>query len=72
MWPTPTPLPPMPTPELLGSLDLEGFTQDFTGGLVQGFNFFDAQPIAAVVWFVILALLILWGITSIRDHLENL
>lgn len=71
MWPTPTPLPPMPTPEFLSNVDVEQIGQDFATGLVQGFNFFDAQDFAGLVWFVLLGLIILFGLMSIRKHLEG-
>lgn len=72
MWPTPTPIPPGPTPVFLGSFDATGFGQSIASGAVQGFNFFDAQPIAGLIWFILLAVVILIGLASIRAHLENL
>jgi hypothetical protein len=72
MWPTPTPIPPAGGPNLLDSLNIDSFGQNVTGGLVQGFNFFDAQPIAGVVWFIFLAFILLFGLMSIRHHLESM
>lgn len=72
MWPTPTPLPPLPTPEFLNNVDVEQFGQDIAMGVVQGFNFFDAQPFAALVWFIVLGLIILFGLMSIRKRLEDM
>lgn len=71
MWPTPTPLPPMPTPEYLGGFNVDQFGQDMATGVVQGWNFFDAQPFAGLVWFVLLGLVILFGILSIRHRLAS-
>lgn len=72
MWPTPTPLPPFPTPEYLGSFDAAAFGQNIAGGVVNGFVVFDAQPIAGLVWFILLALIIILGLMSIRARLEAL
>jgi len=71
-WPTPTPLPPMPTPQFMGNFDAQAFGQTLATNLVQGFNFFDGQTFAGIVWFVLLAIIILMGLMSIRTHLENL
>jgi hypothetical protein len=71
-WSTPTPLPPLPTPAYLSSFDAAGFGQNVAGGIVQGFNFFDAQPVAGLIWFVLLALVIIMGLLSLRNHIENL
>ena len=71
MWPTPTPI-SIPTPEFLSSLDTTQFGQDVASGIVQGWNFFDTQGFAGIVWFVLVALIILMGLMSIRAHLENL
>jgi hypothetical protein len=48
------------------------FGQDMAVGMVQGFNVFDSQSFAGVIWFILLALLIIAGIVSIRRHLDTL
>lgn len=71
MFPTPTPF-AIETPSYLSGLDIEQFGQDMATGMVQGFNVFDAQGFAGVIWFILLALLIIGGIASIRRHLDSL
>ncbi len=71
MWPTPTPIPTSPPPDIL-PLDPAAITQTFADGIVQGFNWFDTQPVATAFWFLALVLLIYLGIMSIRRHLEKL
>jgi hypothetical protein len=62
----------MPTPEYLNNVDINQFGQNMATGIVQGWNFFDNQPFAALVWFLLLALIIIYGIMSIRHHLETM
>jgi hypothetical protein len=71
MWPTPTPI-PIQTPTYFDGIDAVQFGQDMASGMVQGFNVFDAQVFAGVIWFILLALLIIAGIISIRRHLDTL
>lgn len=71
MWPTPTPI-PIGTPVIDIGIDVAQFGQDMAAGAVSGFQLFDSQGFAGVVWFILLALLILGGIMSIRKHMENL
>lgn len=70
MWPTPTPMPTQPPPELL-NIDVEQVGQDFTMGIVQGWNWLDSQPFTDVVWFIVLALVIVLGLISIRNRLQQ-
>jgi hypothetical protein len=56
----------------MGNFDAQAFGQTLATNLVQGFNFFDGQTFAGIVWFVLLAIIILMGLMSIRTHLENL
>lgn len=70
MWPTPTPI-PQSTPEYSLGVDPAQFGQDIVTGVVQGFNFLDSQPFASVIWFALLALLIIIGLMSIRNRLQQ-
>lgn len=70
MWPTPTPIPTSLPPEM--PIDPAAITQTFADGIVQGFNWFDTQPIATAFFFIALISLIYLGIMSIRRHLEKL
>lgn len=71
MGPTPTPF-AIETPSYLAGFDVEQFGQDMASNMVQGFNTFDAQTFAGVIWFILLALLIIGGVVSIRNHLDSL
>jgi hypothetical protein len=71
MFPTPTPF-AVQTPSYFDGIDVEQFGQNMATGMVQGFNVFDAQAFAGVIWFILLALLIIAGIISIRRHLDTL
>lgn len=71
MYPTPTPF-AVQTPTYLDGLDIAQFGQDMATGMVQGFNVFDSQVFAGVIWFILLALLIIAGVVSIRRHLDTL
>jgi len=72
IWPTPTPLPPLSTPQFLNDFDPGGFGQNLAGGVVNGWTLFDSMPFASLVWFILLALIILLGLSSIRHHLKDL
>lgn len=73
MFPTPTPFPtPDSTPAFLANIDVQQFGQSFAMDMVQGWNIFDAQTIAGLIWFILLAFIIIGGLMSIRRHLENL
>ncbi len=71
MWPTPTPI-PIGTPAIALPIDADQMMRDFGGNIVQGWNLFDASPVATVVFIGILLLLIFLGFMSIRSHLESL
>lgn len=71
MFPTPTPI-PIQTPVVDIGVNIEQFGQDMASGVIQGFNLFDSQGFAGVIWFVLLGLLIIGGIVSIRKHLDTL
>lgn len=71
-WPTPTPIPALPTPEFLGSFDAGAFGQSLAQNIVGGFNFFDSQPLAGLIWFVIFAAILLMGLMSLKTHIESL
>jgi hypothetical protein len=73
MFPTPTPFPtPASTPAFLANFDVQQFGQGFATDVVQGWNIFDAQTISGVIWFILLAFIIVGGLMSIRAHLEKL
>lgn len=74
MFPTPTPIPPQPTTEFLATLsaNAQGFGESFAQNMVQGWNIFDAQNFAGLVWFILLAFIIIGGLMSIRAHLQKL
>lgn len=72
MWPTPTPIPTGTPPEIPLPLDPAVVTENFSNWLLQGWNMFDSHPIATVIWFIVLAVLIYAGIMSIRRHVESL
>lgn len=71
MWPTPTPI-PTPSAAPLISLDPNTVSFDFTNWILQGWNLFNNHPIATVVWFGLVLLIIYLGVQSIRAHLEDL
>lgn len=71
MFPTPTPF-AVQTPSYMDGAAIAEFGQDMAVGMVQGFNVFDSQSFAGVIWFILLALLIIAGIVSIRRHLDTL
>ncbi len=71
MFPTPTPFPtPASTPFI--NIDAQQFGQSFAMDMVQGWNIFDGQTIAGLIWFILLAFIIIGGLMSIRKHLESL
>lgn len=71
MWPTPTPI---PTPSSLPSIPIDPslLTGNISDWILQGWHMFDSNPIATLVWFVVISLIIFAGIMSIRKHLEQL
>lgn len=71
MYPTPTPF-AVQTPSYLNGAEIAQFGQNMATGMVQGFNVFDSQVFAGVIWFILLGLLIIGGIVSIRRHLDTL
>lgn len=71
MGPTPTPI-LSGTPSFDIGVDVAAFGQNMAGGFVQGWNLFDAQSFAGVVWFILLAIVIIAGLVSIRKHLDTL
>lgn len=71
MWPTPTPM-PVQTPQFNLNIDAEQFGQDFAGNMIQGWNFFNAQPFSDLVFIVLLLFVIIGGALLIRSRLENI
>ncbi len=71
MWPTPTPI-PTPSGAPLLSLDPNTISFDFTSWILQGWNLFDSNPVATVVFVGLVLLVIYLGVQSIRIHLEDL
>ncbi len=71
MWPTPTPI-PISTPSISLPFSPDQLVGDFSTNIVQGWNIFNASPVATVFFIGLLLVLIFVGFMSIRAHLENL
>jgi len=70
MWPTPTPLPTQPAPDL--PFDPVEIGDNFAEGIIQGWNWFNAQPISTVIWIIVIATIIVFGLMSIKNHIESI
>ena len=71
MWPTPTPIPTQPPPTSL-PFDPTQVSDNFISWMFQGWHMFDTNPIATLVWFLLLAFIIFVGVMRIRRYLESL
>lgn len=71
MWPTPTPI-PISTPAFNIPIDPTEIGNNFSNWLLQGWQFFDSNPIATLIFFGLVVLVIYFGLSSIKAHLESL